>query len=71
MYLRLFHYFFEFYIGDEGKKSMMDHLEKRGGIIVALDLYWCLLMILQHVFDMQTLALNGEWENGLNFSICF
>ena len=28
-------------------------------------------MIVQHVLDMQALALNGEWENVLIFSICF
>ena len=26
---------------------------------------------MQHVFDMQALALNGEWENALILSICF
>ena len=28
-------------------------------------------MIVQHVLDMQGLALNGEWENALILSICF
>jgi hypothetical protein len=28
-------------------------------------------MIMQHVLDMQALALNGEWENALILSICF
>jgi len=55
----------------EVKKSMMDHIERRGRILVALALYWCLHMIVQHVLDMQTLALNGEWENALILSICF
>jgi hypothetical protein len=55
----------------EGKESMMDHIERRGRILVALALYWCLHMIVQHVLDMQTLALNGEWENALILSICF
>ena len=32
--------FFEFYTGEEGKKSMMDHLERRGRILVALTLCW-------------------------------
>ena len=50
---------------------MMDHIERRGRILVALALYWCLHMIVQHVLDMQALALNGEWENALILSICF
>ena len=65
----LFIYFFtlfEFYIGDEGKKSMMDHLERRRRV-----LYWCLHMIVQHVLDMQALALIGAWENVLIFSLFF
>ena len=28
-------------------------------------------MIVQHMLDMQALALNGEWENALILSICF
>jgi len=44
----------------EGKKSMMDHIERRGRILVALALYWCLHTIVQHMLDMQALALNGE-----------
>jgi hypothetical protein len=28
-------------------------------------------MIVQHVLDMQALALNGEWENALILSIHF
>jgi hypothetical protein len=55
----------------EGKESMMDHIERRGMILVALALYWCLHVIMQHVFDMQALALNGEWENAMILSICF
>jgi hypothetical protein len=46
----------------EGKETMMNHIERRGRILVALVLYWCLHMIVQHVVDMQTLTLNGEWE---------
>ena len=53
------------------KESMMDHIERRRRILVALALYWCLHMIVQHVLDMQALALNGEWENALILSICF
>ena len=50
----------------------MDHIEiKRKKILVALALYWCLHMIVQHVLDMQALALNGEWENAMVLSICF
>ena len=49
----------------------MDHIERRGRILIALALHWCLHMIVQHVFDMQALALNGEWENILILSICF
>ena len=50
---------------------MMDHIERRGRILVALALYWCLHMIVQHVLDMQALTLNGKWENALILSICF
>ena len=50
---------------------MMDHLERRGSILVALALYWCLHMIVQHVLDMQALALNGGWEDAMIFSTCF
>ena len=49
----------------------MDHLERRRMILVALALYWCLHMIMQHMVDMQPLAFNGEWENALFLSICF
>ena len=49
----------------------MDHIERRGRILVALASYWCLHMIVQHVLDMQALALNGEWENALILSIFF
>ena len=49
----------------------MDRTERRGKILVALALYWCLHMIMQHVLDMQALALNGKWENALIWSICF
>ena len=28
-------------------------------------------LIVQHVLDMQALALNEEWENALVLSICF
>ena len=64
--------FFEFYIGEEGMKSMMDHLERRDRMFVALILYWCLHMIMQHVLGMQALVLNGEsWENAVILSICF
>jgi hypothetical protein len=49
----------------------MDHIERRGRILVALALYWCLYMIVQHMLDMQALALNGEWEYALILSICF
>ena len=66
-----FHFLFEFYIGEAGKESTVDHIERRERILVALALYWCLHMIVQHVLDMQALALNGEWENALILSICF
>ena len=55
-----FHSLVEFYIGEEGNESIIDHLERRRRIFVALALYWCLHMIVQHVLDMQTWALNGE-----------
>ena len=60
-----FHSHFVFCISEEGKKSTMDHLERKGRILVALALYKCLYMIVQHVLDMQALALNREWENAL------
>ena len=44
---------------EEGKESVMDHIVRSGIVLVALALYWCLHMILQHVLDMQALALNG------------
>ena len=34
----LFSLSFVFYIGEEGKKSMMDHLGRRGRILVALSI---------------------------------
>ena len=43
----------------------------REEILVALILYWCLHMIMQHVLGMQALAFNEEWENTLILSICF
>jgi hypothetical protein len=52
-------------------KSMMDHLERRERMFIALILYWCLHMIMQHVLGMQSLVLNGEWGNALILSICF
>jgi hypothetical protein len=55
----------------EGEESMMDHIERKGKILVALTLYWCLHMIVQHVLNMQAMTLNGEWENALILSICF
>ena len=50
---------------------MMNHLERRERILVALALYWCLHMIVQHVFDMQALIINEEWKNALILSIFF
>ena len=47
----------------------MDLTERRERILVALALYWYLHMIVQHVLDMQALALNGEWENALILNI--
>ena len=46
------HYICEFYIDEEGKKNMIDYLEKRGRILVTLALYWCLHMNVQHVLHM-------------------
>jgi hypothetical protein len=40
---------------------MVDHIKKRKRILVALALYWYLHMIMEHMLDMQALALNGEW----------
>ena len=45
----------------------MDHIERRGRILVALALYWCLHMIVQHGLDIQALAFNKEWKKLLNF----
>ena len=59
----------EIYIGEEDKKSMMDHLERIRRILDASALYWCLHMIVRHVLNMQALALNDEWKNALFFSI--
>ena len=70
-FLSPFHSLFEFYIGEEGKESMMDHLERRGRILVVLALYWYLHMIVQHVLNIQALAFNGERENALILSIWF
>jgi hypothetical protein len=36
-----------------------------------LALYWCLYVIVQHIFDMQALALNEEWEDALICDISF
>jgi hypothetical protein len=44
----------------EGKESMMDHIERKWKILVALTLYWCLHMIVQHVLNMQAMTLDGE-----------
>jgi hypothetical protein len=57
-----FHSRFVFYISEEGKKSTMDHLERKGRILVALALYWCLYMIVQHVLDMQALASHNTFK---------
>ena len=56
------------FFGEEGKKSIINHLERTWRIFVALALYWCLHMIMQHVFDMQALALNRGWGNALIWS---
>ena len=50
---------------------MMDHLERGWRILVALALYWCLHMIVQHMLAMQALALSGGWGNALILNICF
>ena len=41
---------------------MMDHIEMTLMVIIVLTLCWYLQMIVQHMIDMQALALNGEWE---------
>ena len=44
-YISSFSFFllsFVFYIDEGGKKSAMDHLERRGGVLVVLALYWYL-----------------------------
>ena len=41
----LSYFFFKLYIGEVGKEGMMDYLERRQGLLVALALYWCLHMI--------------------------
>lgn len=40
-------------------------------ILVALALYWCWHLIVQHVLDMQASGFNEEWENALILAICF
>ena len=64
-------FFGSFYIGEEGKKSMMDHRWQKRRDSCCIGLYWCLHMIVQHMLDMQALALNGGWKNAFIFSICF
>jgi hypothetical protein len=44
--------------------------EKKKKLVVMMVLYWCLYMITQHVNNMQTLILQGEWTNVAIFSIC-
>ena len=46
-------------------------MREEEGLLVALVLYGCLHMIVQHVLDMQALAFTGEWGNALILSICF
>jgi len=62
IFILFFHLFLEFYIGEEGKKFMMKYLERRR-ILVALALNWFLHVFVQHVLDIQTLALNEECPN--------
>jgi hypothetical protein len=49
----------------------MDHLERRGRILIALASNWCLHIIVQHVLDMHVWALNEEWRNAMILSIFF
>jgi hypothetical protein len=38
-FILFIHSLFDFYGGEEGKHSMMDHLERQGRLLVALALY--------------------------------
>jgi hypothetical protein len=53
------------------KNNTMDHLERRGWVLVVLALNRCLHLIVKLVLDMHALAINGEWENAMIFSISF
>jgi hypothetical protein len=44
--------------------------EKKRFIIV-LTMYWWLHLVMQHVSNMQELALNEEWETIMILNICF
>jgi hypothetical protein len=43
--------------------------ERKRDLVLALGLYMCLYMIVQHVVNMQSLILKGEWEKFAIFSI--
>lgn len=43
--------------------------ERKRDLVLALGLYMCLYMIVQHVVNMQSLILQGEWEKFAIFSI--
>jgi hypothetical protein len=43
--------------------------ERKRDLVLALGLYMYLYMIVQHVVNMQSLILQGEWENFAIFSI--
>ena len=42
----------------------MDHIERRWRILVALALYWCLHMIMQHVLDMHCASIGTQQRMG-------
>lgn len=45
--------------------------ERRKNLVLALGLYMSLYMVVQHVVNMQSLILQGEWEKFVIFSILF
>ena len=61
--LHAFHFFhslLEFYIGQDGNNRAMEHIERKGRVLVALPSYWCLHMVVQYKLGVQELAFNGK-----------
>ena len=72
-YLDIFIFFHYFLVLQwwRREKEELDHFERRRGVFIALALYWCFYLIVQHVLSVQALALTREWKNTMVFSICF